>query len=241
MATNYSPKIVSDQLYFYFDSQRTQNYVGSTVTSAIGTKQLTATSVTRSGIDTTFTNASDFYATSYLINSAYDSNFVFGSNKTASVSFYNTSLLDPAALGYWRQTPFSFGTDSLVGQFNFERFYRENVMYFRHKFDAGSTYGDQMSFGEVPLNQWVNLVAVNNGDSIILYKNGVQVQNESVVGKTLNSPSNDSRLCIGAAGNSVAKLYGFIGKVDSAMFYNKALTQTEIMQNYNALKGRYGL
>ena len=241
MATNYSPKIVSDQLYFYFDSQRTQNYVGSTVTSAIGTKQLTATNVTRSGIDTTFTNTDNFYAASYLIDSVYDSNFVFESNKTASVSFYNTRLLDVTALGYWRQAPFSFGTDGLIGGFNFERFYRDSSMFFRHHFDAGSTYGDQMSFGDVPLNQWVNLAAVNNGDSIILYKNGVQVQNESVVGKTLNSPSNIARLCVGASGNNGLPLYGFIGKIDSAMFYNKALTQTEIMQNYNALKGRYGL
>jgi len=241
MATNYSPKIVSDQLYFYFDSQRTQNYVGSTVTSAIGTKQLTATNVTRSGIDTTFTNTDNFYAASYLIDSAYDSNLIFGPNKTASVSFYNTRLLDVTALGYWRQTPFSCGTDGLIGQFNFERFYRDSFMYFRFKSDTGPTYGDQISFGEVPLNQWVNLTAVNNGDSILLYKNGIQVQNASVTGQTINSPSNIARLCVGASGNNTTPLYGFIGKVDSAMFYNKALTQTEIMQNYNALKGRYGL
>ena len=114
-------------------------------------------------------------------------------------------------------------------------------MYFRHHFDAGSAYGDQMTFGDIPLNQWVNLAAVNNGDSIILYKNGVQVQNESVVGKTLNSPSNLAKLSVGSSGNNGLPLYGFIGKIDSAMFYNKALTQTEIMQNYNALKGRYGL
>jgi hypothetical protein len=87
----------------------------------------------------------------------------------------------------------------------------------------------------------VNLTAVNNGDSILLYKNGIQVQNASVTGQTINSPSNLARLCVGASGNNGTPLYGFIGKVDSAMFYNKALTQTEIMQNYNALKGRYGL
>lgn len=242
MATNYSPKIVSDQLYFYFDSQRTQNYVGSTVTSAIGTKQLNATSVTRSGIDTTFTNSTNsFFASSYLRDSTYDSTFVFGSNKTASVSFYNTSLLDVAAPGWYRQTPFSCGTDGLIGGFNFERFGTSSTMEFRHHFDAGSIYGDTLSFGDITLNQWVNLAVVNNGDSIILYKNGVQVQNESVVGKTTNSPSNLARLCVGASGNDGSPLYGFIGKVDSAMFYNKALTQTEIMQNYNALKGRYGL
>jgi hypothetical protein len=33
----------------------------------------------------------------------------------------------------------------------------------------------------------------------------------------------------------------FKGNVSNAMFYNRALSQTEILQNFNATKGRYGL
>jgi hypothetical protein len=31
------------------------------------------------------------------------------------------------------------------------------------------------------------------------------------------------------------------GKISNTKFYNKALTPQEILQNYNATKGRYGL
>lgn len=238
MAINYSPKIVTDKLILYFDSQKTQNYVGTTVTSGIGTKTLTATSVTRSGTDTIFTNSTNsFYASSYIVDSSYDSNFVFESNKTASVFFYNTSLLDAAAPSYYRQTPFGFGQDGHKGSWNFERFYTSSDMFFRYNFDASGTYGDGIFFGTIPLNTWVNLTAVNNGDKVILYKNGVEVNSISITGLTI-TPTTTMKLSIGASQGSI---YGFIGKVDSALFYNKALTSSEVLQNYNAMKGRYGL
>ena len=33
----------------------------------------------------------------------------------------------------------------------------------------------------------------------------------------------------------------FDGNLNIAMFYNRTLTQTEMLQNFNAIKGRFGL
>ena len=35
--------------------------------------------------------------------------------------------------------------------------------------------------------------------------------------------------------------YYFGGRIANGKFYNRVLSQSEITQNYNALKGRYGL
>lgn len=53
----------------------------------------------------------------------------------------------------------------------------------------------------------------------------------------------------GAIDNSPIRISGyygdgngvFIGRMSQVLIYNKALTDVEVLQNYNALKGRFGL
>lgn len=84
------------------------------------------------------------------------------------------------------------------------------------------------------LNQWVQLTATIGNNIIYIYKNGVQISSLSVSGNIKTLDSN--------FGSMYDMGYGpFSGNISNIMLYNRALSSTEVLQNYNALKGRFGL
>jgi hypothetical protein len=86
------------------------------------------------------------------------------------------------------------------------------------------------------LNQWNYVVATYDGSLIKLYRNGILVQSSSQSG---NLPNVTNTPIYIAAGNSAARYWN--GLIANVHFYNRALTSTEILQNYNAHKSRFGL
>jgi hypothetical protein len=66
------------------------------------------------------------------------------------------------------------------------------------------------------------------------YINGVQTNTAS---STLTSATNVSSIGYDTSRNN----YPFKGNISQALIYNRALSQSEITQNYNAIKVRYGL
>jgi len=87
----------------------------------------------------------------------------------------------------------------------------------------------------VTLNTWQNFVLSHLGTSAILYKNGFSVG--TINGQTLPSVPNQPLYI----GNRNALDRTFQGSISQVSIYNKALTANEIKQNFNALRGRYGL
>lgn len=58
--------------------------------------------------------------------------------------------------------------------------------------------------------------------------------------RTAYSPALQSSVLIGAE-TTTGNAYNWNGKLDSIQIYNRALSTQEVQQNFNALKGRYGL
>lgn len=75
------------------------------------------------------------------------------------------------------------------------------------------------------------VVLTYNGDTMRMYKNGVEVLNKAVT-----FANNHSNYSIGRGINNFAQL-----DVKNIKVYNRALSADEVQQNYNALKGRFGL
>ena len=95
-------------------------------------------------------------------------------------------------------------------------------------------YANDISASGVPLNTWFNMAGVYTGTNALMYVNGVLVS-----GPTAKSWStNSGNASVGRQTNGGEYWNGNIAQVS---IYNRALTATEIAQNYNALKGRYGL
>ena len=96
-----------------------------------------------------------------------------------------------------------------------------------------------LSAGELPSGTWGLLTARWNSDGTMNgFWNGV---NRGTLTQALpSSYANGGSLLFGWNGLSVNPIYG-AGRVGVALIYNRALTNQEITQNYNAQKARYGL
>jgi len=229
MSLHHFPQIISDSVMFYFDSRRTANYVGSTVTSAIETKSLTATNVTRSGTTTTFNNTQSNIATSYITDSVHDSSYIVKSNMTVMATFKIFSDFNTENPAWWRQTPISFGTDATKGMWAIEVFKGLGITI-RQNFDFDGTYGADILTGKYcELNKWINVAFVNDGMISKTYVNGIFCTQRTISSLTVTS-AGTARLSIGAQ-NAGTPIYGLIGSVDSAIVYSRALSDAEIFKN----------
>ena len=87
---------------------------------------------------------------------------------------------------------------------------------------------------------WVNIAITSNGTNAICYKNGVQFGSQSSNITTLSTGDSARALSVGRINNTTTSDY-WNGKVAVSRIYNRPLSSSEVLQNYNALKGRYGL
>ncbi len=89
------------------------------------------------------------------------------------------------------------------------------------------------TFGaDINVNQWSHISFTRDGNTLICYLNGVQVSSAS---KSNNySGSRASRI-----GGGVASISTLAGNLPSLKIYNRTLTASEVLQNYNATKSRY--
>lgn len=99
---------------------------------------------------------------------------------------------------------------------------------------AGQYSGTDAGF--VTVNTWCNICITRNGSTVLAYFNGVNATGES--DPHTNPASTSSNLNIGL--NNGTNWYMF-GSVAIFMSYNRALSATEALQNYNAQKARFGL
>jgi hypothetical protein len=93
------------------------------------------------------------------------------------------------------------------------------------------------------LNQWVNITGTfiaNNATGIRGYKNGIEDPNSPVNASTVAPLSSTEPLYIGLRNPATDQRF-FDGRIGIVQIYNRALTSTEVLQNYNAYKSRFGL
>jgi hypothetical protein len=82
---------------------------------------------------------------------------------------------------------------------------------------------------------WLNIVGTYDGSFLKLYVNGDLKTTESHSGNINNADSTGRIMDYRANGYEVQ------GQAGTFMIYNRGLSTTEVLQNYNAQKGRFGL
>ena len=93
------------------------------------------------------------------------------------------------------------------------------------------------------LNQWVNITCTfiaNSATGIRGYKNGIEDPNSPVNASTVAPLSSTDPLYIGLRNPTTDQRF-FDGRIGIVQIYNRALSAQEVLQNYNATKGRFGL
>ena len=229
MSFTYSPKIVTDGLVFYVDAANPNSYVsGNTTTDSL------VSNVTGSLI-----NDTDFSADN-------QGSWVFdGTDDTISIS---------SMVAYSSDDPHTYSAWVNANNTNSYKFILNNGGTYNGT--SLIIYGGYMGFfwrgggavkrGVIPIviNRWYNLTVCYNGVSgtYDMYVNGV-----------LDTSSNTSSPTAGGgstwvAGTSIPIIgtwyngsFDYNGKVSNVKIYNRALSSGEVLQNYNALKGRFGL
>ena len=100
-----------------------------------------------------------------------------------------------------------------------------------------SNFECETATGLIEENTWYNLTATHDGNTAKIYINGVQ--SVSVSSNKSSLSSNPVIVSIGSAySNWPNKVYA-IGKIASIAMYSRALTPEDVLQNYDAIKGRF--
>ena len=215
MGLNHSPSIVTNGLVIGLDSVNPKSYSGSGTTwNDLSTSKNSFTLVGSPtfGTDKLFSfNGSTQYATT--------SNNVLNSTAYTKCAWFQTSNL-------------SASNNILSGNNGQHAFWFSggNRLYSGHN----SLWYTVTSNTTLVANQWYfGAVTFNTTTGWALYLNGLlEVTNAST---TTFTGTGD--LLVAAYGNS----NNFQGFINGVSIYNRALTADEILQNYNAHRGRYGL
>jgi hypothetical protein len=91
---------------------------------------------------------------------------------------------------------------------------------------------------QLQLNTWYCVAATYDGSFRRLYVNGIL---DGQLATTGNITPTVSNLGIGDYLLESGTTYAWNGRISNTMIYNRALTASEILQNYNAQKSRFGL
>lgn len=118
------------------------------------------------------------------------------------------------------------------------RVYSGNILNFY--VDNGTSFTSMSSINFNPFDgNWHNFVAYNTGSFSYIYIDGLYNNHiSSIWSGTTRWPTNT--VYMGTDANNPPVCY-FKGHIGELKVYNRVLSDVEIQQNYNALKGRYGL
>jgi hypothetical protein len=100
-------------------------------------------------------------------------------------------------------------------------------------FDSGNTFREIDVAGQILTNTYYHLVYTYDSTTFRLYKNNVQV---GILVATVTLPTLGTTHGLASGGTEY-----FEGNMYAARYYNRALTAAEVSQNFNALRGRFGI
>jgi len=207
--------IVTRGLVFSYDAGALDSYPQT------GTTWFDLTTNTNNG---TLTNGPTF-------SSSDGGTIVFdGTNDSVEVT-NSLGTLSNYTIGYWayRDTPDKMAIAARTDT----RFYwfGDNSWYYTHSGGAGEFYYPRT----VSIPGWGYWVVVYNGSNVSIYRQATFEGSQNTTGTA--DWTSGVKIGLWTGGNS----YAFQGKIAVVQMYNRALSATEISQNYNAQKSRFGL
>jgi hypothetical protein len=231
MSFSFSPKIVTDGLVLYLDAANTRSYPGS------GT---TWSDLSRSGNNGTLVNGPTF-------NGANGGSIVFdGTNDYVATNLGTLRSLTGtrSTLNIWFRTVNSSTRQVLLADWNsagaLETARLEISGFNISPNKVGGTINGisnstpVQSTTSIQNNTWYWVTILYNGTNTQLYLNG---QLEQSLATTERGSDSTGHVAIGRAGDFNGLYWN--GNIANIQIYNRALSATEILQNYNATKNRY--
>ena len=217
MAANLGPKIVRTGLILELDAADINSYSGAG-----------ATWTDLSGNINNFTLAG-----SPAFNSANGGSIVFdGANDSATRSLVSSTVT--ATMDIWfkinaySQSTLFVNGDSSANGYGFA-FGAGGASTSTLYVFFGGINNNVVSFAGLAINTWYNAIYTRTTNSNILYIRGISRSTDVISNPTIPTT-------ITSVGSSA-----FNGNIAIARIYNRVLSATEVLQNYNAVKSRFGL
>lgn len=226
MGLSHSPRIVTNGLMMCLDAANVKSYPGS------GTAFNDLSGLGRSG---TLTNGPTFSNNSIVFDGTDDhvncgtSSVAFTGDISVFAWIYPTSFTSTFTLiiSKWFSpdaSDFHFALRSNIGD-------GTNIRLNLFTTSNSDLYGSTTFL----INNWYHVgFTLVNGGLLTFYKNGIADGTTSGVSRT---PQSSSLLIADARGPT----YNFTGRIPQVSMYNRALSAAEVSQNFNALRGRYGI
>lgn len=218
--------IVLDSLQYYISAGNTASYSGSgTSITDMSPNAYTATMVnaTFDGADSggtfVFDGSGDYIDTNQSIASENFSICIWFQTQTAGINM----LISKETNAGW---PWNY------------RMWLNNGQLVADVAQSGAAFSSLTDNSNYKNGAWQFAVFTRTDSNWYLYKNGVQVQTKA--DDLTGSISNSQEVWIGRS-NYLGGSYDFTGKISEVLIYNKALTASEVTQNFNATKTRFGL
>ncbi len=230
MANLYGPQIVTSGLILCLDAANTRSYSGSgsTWTDLTNTNNTTLSGSPSYSANNrgyiSFSSASSQYATA---SSPGDLSRWTVEVLVRFTSSYSTKVASIVTGQYnlSNKLNFSIGTNNSPINYNIAVGF----------FDGSWHNTTGVSYA---LNTWFNIVGTYDGSTVKQFTNGVQVDSLNYVG----TPSSGGELRINRRWDDVVSSSNLLDtNIAFIHLYNRALSSGEIVQNYNATKGRFNL
>jgi len=234
----YGPKIITNGLVLYLDAANRNSYPGS------GT---TWTDLSGNAYTGTLTNGPTFSSGnmgSIVFDGAND--FIDTSNSTG-LSFTNTS----GTISMWFKTSASFPSEAFLISKNMDStggwgliINPSGIPYFNTKLSGGGA--DAFTrYASVSCTNgiWHNVVSVFTTSTTVIANNVASMYIDGFL-----SNGTTSQISVYGGNTSATVQIGrrpsgtyYSGNISNVQIYNRELTATEILQNYNATKSRFGI
>jgi hypothetical protein len=230
--SHYGPRTITNGLVLALDAANSKSYPGSGTTwtdlSGLGNTGTLTNGPTYSGANggsLVFDGINEYVLVSSNASIPYGS-----TARTVSIWFYtNTTTWEDDANNLFY---YGAGSDGASFGIDFSTYPSMEVYTWG---GAGRDLTFSTTYSQVG---WKNITVTYNGSTtILIYENGGFTQTLTLT-SACNTSSSD--VYIGAINPSLLSAY-YDGKIAQASIYNRALSATEIQQNYNALKGRFSI
>jgi hypothetical protein len=230
-----SPPIVTDGLVLYLDAANTKSYptTGTTWNDLVGLNNGTLTNgptfSSDNGGSIVFDGVDDYVNYGNILNFERTDNFSFSIWVRANtLTTFSTLIakMDSSALGYY----FAIETNGAL------------VFILRNTVSTNNLFV-RTPQSQVEVNRWYNLTVTYNGTSLA---NGVSFYINATPSFNVVSFDNlTSTITTSQPGSIAARPFlggGYLnGRIPSVQIYNRALSASEVLQNYNATKQRFNL
>jgi hypothetical protein len=231
------PNIIDDGLVLYLDAGNRKSYVsGSTTWFDKSGRGNNGTLTNGPTFNSANLGSVVFDGTNDYVDCGNDSSISFGQSRSFTIEIiFNTAnyIQSLGTLIARRNSDISSATDYMV-------FY-ESGNKFTFGIGAASSPNSWTSVSDFNVNNQimaftgvVSSTGVESGQKI-MYKNGVELNNLTY---SVKASSTTNNTYIGKYNGSGGY---FNGNIFSVKVYNRALSPQEVLQNYNATKGRFGL